>query len=395
MKKKIEEAQKYLKEMGADGWLLYDFHRSNTLAHTFLEIPHSQILKRRFFYWIPAHGEPVKVVHAIEPHVLDHCPGTKRTYDSWESLQKEVAAALKGAKRVAMEYSPKNAIPYISRVDAGTVEFVHSLGIEVVSSGDFLPKFTAVMDEKQAQSHIRAANELDQIAKDTWKWIADHLKRDKPLTEYSVQQKILSDFQRLHLFTEEPPIASVNEHTAEPHYVPQAHGSSPIQKGDLILLDIWAKEKKDWAVYGDITKVAVAAEKPTAKQQEIFQIVHKAQQTATELVKSRFAQKKRVEGWEVDEAARSVIREAGYGKYFIHRTGHNIDIELHGSGAHMDNLESHDQRVILPGTCFSIEPGIYLPDEFGIRLEYDLYVHKDGTVEITGGVQDKVVCLLP
>lgn len=392
--KKIQEAQKYLKEMGIDGWLLYDFQRNNDLAHRFLSIPRQHVVKRRFFYWIPAQGEPVKIVHAIEPHVLDHCPGSKKIYASWQSLEKGVREALKGAKKVAMEYSPKNAIPYISRVDAGTVELVRSLGAEVVSSGDFLPHFTAVLDESQIQSQIRAAKALDGIVHGAWQWIEEQMRGRKKITEYDVQQKIAADFDRAGLVTEDLPIVGVNQHSADPHYQPEKTGSSPIREGDFILIDLWAKEKGETAVFGDITRVGVAAKKPTARQQEVFQIVRHAQKAAAALIKERFAEQKRIEGWEVDDAARKVINDAGFGPFFTHRTGHSIEIELHGSGAHMDNLEIHDVRPILPATCFSIEPGIYLPDAFGVRLEFDVLIHRDGAVQITGGEQDAIVCLL-
>lgn len=380
--------------MKADGWLLYDFQRNNDLALRFLSIPHHLVVKRRFFYWIPAEGEPVKIVHAIEPHVLDHCPGSKKIYASWQSLETELRETLRGAKKVAMEYSPKNAIPYISRVDAGTVELIRSFGSEVVSSGDFLPHFTAVLDENQIQSQIRAAGALDRIVHGAWEWISGHLKRENKITEYDVQQKIAADFERLHLVREDWPIVGVNQHSADPHYQPQKEGSSLIREGDFILIDLWAKEKGEIAIFGDITRVGVAAKRPTARQQEIFQIVRNAQRAAVALIEDRFARKKRIEGWEVDDAARKVIADAGFGPFFTHRTGHNIEIDLHGSGAHMDNLEIHDVRPILPATCFSIEPGIYLPDAFGVRLEYDVLIHRDGRVQVTGGEQNEIVCLL-
>ncbi len=392
--KKIFEAQKYLKEIGADGWLLYDFHRNNPLAHKFLEIPSTQFVSRRFFYWIPVLGEPVKVVHAIEPYILDKCPGTKKIFDSWQSLEAVLKEILRGMKRVAMEYSPNNAIPYVSRVDAGTVEFIRSLGIEVVSSAEILPHFTAVLDLKQAESHFRAAKGVDETAQETWKWLGEQLKRNVVLTEYEVQQKVLELFEKRQIVTQDPLIVAVNDHSADPHYETKKEGSSQIRPGDFILLDIWGKEKWEGAIWGDITRVAVAASQPTIKQKKIFQIVRNAQRAATDLVRERFAHKRRIEGWEVDDAARKVIRDAGYEKYFIHRTGHNIETDLHGSGANMDNLELHDVRQILPGTCFSIEPGIYLPGEFGVRLEYDLYVHPDGKVEITGGEQNEIVTLV-
>ena len=389
---KIDQAKGYLKEMGIDGWLLYDFHQNNPLAHQFLEIPSHTLTSRRFFYWIPVQGEPVKLVHAIESHVLDRWPGEKRVYLSWQSLQEAVGKLVKGSRRVAMEYSPKNSIPYASRVDAGTVDLVRSFGVEVVSSAPFLPHFTAVLTEEQGQSHIRAGKALDRIVEDTWGWIAKRLKGKEGITEYEVQQKILADFAVAELITDSPPIVSVNAHSADPHYAPQRRESSPVQRGDWILIDLWAKERHPGSIFGDITRVGVAGS-PSDKQQEVFHIVREAQVAATELIKTRFAEKKIVMGWEADEAARSVIREAGYGEYFIHRTGHNIGVELHGSGAHLDDLEMHDDRPLLAGTCFSVEPGIYLPEEFGVRLEYDLYVHPDGQVEIVGGKQDAIAIL--
>lgn len=392
--KKIQEAQKYIKEMHLDGWLLYDFHGNNELTRHFLEIPSTKMTTRRFFYWIPAKGEPVKIVHAIEAEVLDHFPGEKRTFLSWQSLEAWLSKILKVAKKVAMEYSPKNAIPYISRVDAGTVDLIRSFGVDVVSSGDFLAYFTAVLSKEQGESQIRAGKACDEIVNQAWKWIAEHIRQGKSLTEYDVQQKILADFKKRDLITDHAPIVGVNAHSADPHYEPQKDRSSPIRKGDFILIDLWAKEKGEGAVFGDITRVGVAAEKATKKQEEVFHIVRNAQKAAVALIKSRFAHKQRIEGWEVDDAARKVIRDAGYGEFFIHRTGHSIEISLHGSGAHMDNLEMHDVRPILPGTCFSIEPGIYLPGEFGVRLEHDVYIHLDGTVEVTGGEQKEIVCLL-
>lgn len=390
----IEKAQKFLKEMKIDGWLLYDFHGNNPLTRRVLAIPSDQMTSRRYFYWIPAHGEPVKIVHAIESHVLDQHPGSKKIFFSWQSLESELKTALKGAKKVAMEYSPKNAIPYVSCVDGGTVDLVRSFGCEVVSSADFLLHFTSVLDREQIESQRRAGAHVDRIVGDAWKWIADHLKQGKTINEYDVQQKIMADFKKGHLFTDHAPIVGVNANSADPHYSPEKEGSSPIRKGDFILIDLFAKEAGERNIWGDITRVAVASPHATEKQKEIFHIVRKSQVAAAHLVKERFAHKKRIEGWEVDEAARNVIRQAGYEKFFLHRTGHSIEMDLHGSGTHMDNLEMHDVRPLLPGTCFSIEPGIYLAGEFGVRLEFDVLIHLDGTVEITGGEQDSILSLL-
>jgi Xaa-Pro dipeptidase len=391
--KKITQAQKYLKERGLDGWLLYDFHGNNELARYFLGLSKEGMTTRRFFYWIPAQGEPIKIVHAIEAHVLDEWEGKKLIYSSWQSLEEEVGRVLAGARRIAMEYSPRNAIPYVSKVDAGTVDLIRSFGVEVMSSGDFLPHFTAVLTEDQGQSQVRAAAACEKIVNRAWKWIFDHLEKGAAICEYDVQQRILEDFAHFELVTNHPPIVAVNAHSADPHYEPLKANSSPIRKGDFILIDLWAKEKGAKAVFGDLTRVAVAANVATARQREVFSVVRRAQKAAIDLVRSRLGRGERIEGWEVDDAARSVISNAGFGKFFIHRTGHSIEIELHGSGTHMDNLEMHDVRPILPGTCFSVEPGIYLPGEFGVRLESDVYVHLDGGMEVTGGEQDEIVLL--
>lgn len=386
--KKILEAQKYLKQIEADGWLLYDFHKNNPLAHRFLEMPQKSLSTRRFFYWIPAVGDPVKIVHAIESHALDSWPGKKKIFLSWQSLEKTLADTLHGVKRAAMEYSPKNAIPYVSHVDAGTVDLIRSFGIEVVSSASFLPHFTATLSCQQGEGHIRAGKALNRIVNETWNWIVELMKKGEVFSEYDVQQKILQDFKKNKLVTDNPPIVAVNAHSADPHYEPKKESSGLVKKGDFILIDLWAKEEGENTVFADITRVAVAANRASDRQNEIFDIVRKAQAAAIELTKSRFLEAKRVEGWEIDDAARKIIQDAGYAEFFLHRTGHSIETSLHGSGANIDNLEMHDVRPILPNTCFSIEPGIYLPDEFGVRLESDVYIHGDGTVEVTGGEEN-------
>lgn len=390
---KIEQVQKHLAQENIDGWLLYDFHRNNSLAHTFLEISPDEPATRRFFYWIPRKGSPIKLVHAIESRILDRWPGEKRTFSSWQSLEEGLKNILHGQKKVAMEYSPKNAIPYLSKVDAGTVDLIRSFGVEVVSSAGFLPYFTAVLTEAQGQGQMRAGRLLEKIVGDAWIWIEKHLQDEMKVSEYDVQQKILADFAAAGLVTDMPPIVALNEHSADPHYTPHKTSSSQIRPNDWILIDLWAKEKHQGSVFADITRVGFAGLHPTAKQQEIFHIVREAQVVATELVKNRFASKKQLRGWEVDDAARNVIKEAGYGEFFTHRTGHSIEMDVHGSGAHMDNLEMHDERLVIPNTSFSVEPGIYLSGSFGVRLEYDLYIHQNGTVDIVGGEQDAIVTL--
>jgi Xaa-Pro aminopeptidase len=387
---KIAKVQSYLQQLRIDGWLLYDFHRNNSLAHAFLEIPSGIMATRRFFYWIPAVGEPVKIVHAIEDQMLESWPGEKRVYSSWQNLEKELQSLLNGSKCVAMEYSPNNSIPYVSKVDAGTIDLVRSFGVKVSSSADFLLYFTSVLDQEQMDSQRRAATALSGIVAGAWEFIRKQLT--KGITEWDVQQWILLQFQLFGLVSDSAPIVAVNEHSADPHFMTPEVGASLIKTGDFILIDLWAKELGDRTVFGDITQVAIAGE-PSAKQQEVFETVRRAQKAGIALVRQRFAAKQPVQGWEVDEATRSVIRAAGYERQFIHRTGHNIEVELHGSGTHMDNLESHDARPIVPMTCFSIEPGIYLPGEFGVRLESDILIHEDGRVEVTGGEEDSLVRL--
>lgn len=390
---KVLQVQHYLQKMHIDGWLLYDFHHTNNLAHLFLEIPSTVMTTRRFFYWIPAKGNPVRLVHAIEPHVLDGWPGEKREFLSWQSLESEVKQALAGAKKIAMEYSPKNGNPYVSRVDGGTIDLVRSFGVEVVSSGSFLPHFTAVISPKQGESHIRAAAALDRIVKEIWNWLKHELESNRTVTEYDAQQKILAHFRQANLITDSPPIVAINAHSADPHFVPEEHHSSILKKGDFLLIDLWAKENHEGAVFGDITRVAVV-DQPSQKQQKVFDVVFQAQKAGIDLVKKRFSEKGIVTGAEVDDAVRKVIKEAGFEKYFVHRTGHGIDTELHGSGVSLDNLEMRDDRPLIAGTCFSVEPGIYLPQEFGVRLESDVYIHHDGRIEVTGGVQERIFSLL-
>lgn len=390
---KIAHVQQLLKEAKIDGWLLYDFHKRNPLAITFLEIPHEQHLTRRFYYWIPAQGQPIKIVHKIESHVLDKWPGEKMVYLEWELLDKCVADVLKGSKTVAMEFSPYNAIPYVSLVDAGVVDLVRKQGVEVVSSSGFSQYFTCVWDEFQYKSHCKAAEVLEISVESAWQYIQTSLSSGKCITEYDVQQKILEQFALHGCISDGDPICAVNAHSSDPHYAPAKLGCSKIQKGDFVLIDLWCKQNHPRAVYADITRVAVADTKPSKRQNEIFSIVRQAQKAATEFVRDRFRANHKVFGFEVDDVCRKVIQKAGYGEYFTHRTGHNIHVDAHGPGTHMDNLETKDTRPILAGTCFSIEPGIYLPEEFGVRLEYDVYVSQERVIQVTGGVQDEIKTL--
>jgi Xaa-Pro dipeptidase len=371
----IERVQTLLKQNGIDGWLLYDFRRSNSLAIDLLKIAPASHLTRRLFYWIPVKGKPVAVVHQVEAHVVSHLPGEKRTYASSKALDDILQSLLQKSKKVAMEYSPHCNIPTLAKVDAGMVEWVRSMGPDVVTSGDFLQYLLCEWSEEQLDLHRQAGKVLDQVAAKSWEWIAGKLKHEQSITEYDVQQFILREIHQAGCVMDGEPICGVNQNSAIPHYAPSITHNSKIKKNDWILIDLWCKKDVPQAVYADITRVAVAAKEPTARQQELFDIVSQAQKKATELVEYRVKEGKEVRGFEVDKAARDVIEKAGYGAYFTHRTGHNIHEEDHGPGANIDGFETYDDRLLIPRTCFSIEPGIYVPKEFGVRLEYNVYLH--------------------
>lgn len=389
----LRKIQAALTKAQLDGWLLYDFRRSNSLACDFLKIASGKLLTRRFFYWIPAKGEPIKIVHAIEAEALDHLPGESKLYSTWLQLEANLQAILKSAHAVAMEYSPRSAIPNVSKVDGGTIDLVRGFEVEVFSSADLLQEFTSIWDHDKLQTHLQAAEVLDRAVENAWRFIEVSLNARSTITEYDVQQFLMEEFHKHQCVTDCPPICAVNENSANPHYMPTKAKSSTIHSADFILIDLWCKLNQSNAVYADITRVGVAANKPTLEQQKIFEIVCEARDQATEFVRKRFAAAEPLMGWEVDAACRKVIEDAGYGAYFIHRTGHNIDVNDHGDGANIDNYETQDCRRLLPGTCFSIEPGIYLPGKFGIRLEYDIYIDHNQGVNVTGGVQKSIVCL--
>ena len=394
MMEKIKRVQALLKEENIEGWLLYDFQKRNFLAVEFLEIPSSHFLTRRFFYWIPVKGDPVKIVHATESHVLETLPGKTITYFKRETLEEEVKKLLQGLSSVAMEYSPRNAIPSLSLVDGGTLDLIRESVPKIVSSANFVQEFTCVLTPLQRESHLQAAHILDQTVEAAWDFLGKQLKAEEKITEYDVQQFIALKLQKEGCIFEGGPICAVNDNSSNPHYSPTREKHREIRKGDFILIDLWAKKKEQDSIYADICRVGVADTQATKKQEEIFSLVKKTQEEATDLVCQRFQEKKPIRGYEVDLAARKVIEEASLGSYFIHRTGHNIYTQDHGPGTHMDSLETYDDRLILPRTCFSIEPGIYLPGEFGIRLEYDVFVTQEGNVEISGGVQVEIKKIL-
>jgi Xaa-Pro aminopeptidase len=374
-------------------WLLYDFRGQNPLARRIVQFPAGGHATRRWFYVVPARGEPRKLVHHIEAGVLDHLPGEKRIYLRWQELEDGIRWLLQAAAndrasamppKVAMEYSPGITNPYISCVDGGTIEFVRSQGVEVVSSGDLVQEFEATLDEAQWAMHQAAARLTDAAYEVAWAFIAERVRGRQPISEIDVQQRIMSFFADNHLATDHPPIVGVGPHSGDPHYAPSPTTNSPIAEGDLVLIDLWAKLDKPRSIYSDLTRMGFVGQQSPTKYEQIFQIVAAARDAGIQIVRDRFAAREPLRGYEVDDACRAVIDRAGYSQYFVHRTGHNIGENDHGNGAHMDNLETHEDRLVIPRTLFSIEPGIYLP-EFGMRSEVNVFVDRDGQVHVTGG----------
>ena len=390
----LAAVQAALMQLGFDGWLLYDFRGLNVLARRVLGMPTDAMLSRRWFYFIPAKGEPRKLVHRIEPHALDFLPGSSQIYLRWQELEAGVAGLVTGTKRLAMEYVPRNANPYVSRVDAGTVELVRSCGPEILPSGDLIQLFEACWDDEQWAMHLEAAKHTRSAYDVAFAFIAERVRRDGSVRETEVQSRIMAHFKEHGLTCDHPPIVGVGPHSGDPHYEPGPKSDAPIKAGDFVLIDLWAKLDKPRAVYSDLTWTGFVGKDIPPRYNEIFQIVAQARDAAITTVRNAFATGKILKGWEVDQAARDVIDKSGYGEFFCHRTGHSIGQETHGNGANMDNLETREERLVLPRTCFSVEPGIYLP-EFGVRSEVNVFVDKESKVQVTGGTpQTELVRIL-
>jgi Xaa-Pro aminopeptidase len=385
----LKAIQTALHERGFDAWLFYDHHHRDPIAYSVLDIPESLMVTRRWFYVIPREGEPIKLVHRIEAGHLDSLPGTKRVYSSWRELWDNLQAMLVRHRTVAMQYSPNNLIPYIGLVDAGTVELVKSFGKEVVSSGDLVARFEAAWSPEQIDSHYAARDVIDSLIPEAFKEIGRRVRAGK-VNEFEIQQWFAENFKREGIVTEDLPIVAVNANSGNPHYEPKSEGSAQIKEGDFVLLDVWGKKNTPHAVYYDITWTGVIGT-PTDRHVEIFNIVTGGRDAGVKKVQDAYAGKRRIAGWEVDQATREHITNAGYGEYFVHRTGHSIGEHVHGNGANMDNLETKDEREIIPNTCFSVEPGVYLP-EFGVRSEVNVLIH-NGAAEVTGKIQRELVLI--
>jgi Xaa-Pro aminopeptidase len=387
----LENIQREIRNQKLDGWLFFDHHARDPLAYRVLGIAPTATATRRWYYLIPAEGEPRGLVHRIERGVLGGLPGGKIPYSRWTEQVEGLRRMTAGLKRVAMQYSPLCAIPYVALVDAGTVELVRSLGVEVASSAELIQAFEARWTPEALESHLEAGRRVDRVRAEAFALIHERTRNGAPLREIDVKGFVREGFARAGMVTDHGPIVGVNANASNPHYEPTEEETAPIRAGDWVLLDMWAKLDRPGAVYYDITWTAFCGDHPTEEMRKVFGIVRDARDAGIERVKSAIAAGYPLRGWEVDDAARGVIEGAGYGQYFTHRTGHSIGEEVHGSGANMDNLETHDERRVMPWTCFSIEPGIYL-EEFGVRSEINLFVG-EGEARVTGEIQREMALL--
>ncbi len=381
----LEKIQQEIRNQKLDGWLFFDHHLRDPLAYRVLGFTPPRTPTRRWYYLIPASGEPHGLVHRIESGMLDALAGDKTKYSSWSEQVAGLRKITAGSRRVAMQYSPNCAIPYVSMVDAGTVELVRSVGLEVASSAELIQAFEAKWSREQLESHLEAGRRVDAARAAAFEFIREHVRNGSPVGEYDVKMFVRERFAASGLVTDHGPIVGANANASNPHYEPMEGASAPIRKGDLVLLDMWAKLDRPDAVYYDITWTHFLGENPPEKMRSVFEVVTGARDAAVRRVETAMAQGEALCGYQVDDAARGVIASRGFGEYFTHRTGHSIGVEVHGNGANMDNLETHDERRISPWTCFSIEPGIYLP-EFGVRSEVNMFVG-EGEARVTGAVQ--------
>jgi Xaa-Pro dipeptidase len=386
----LEQIQAVLAQQSIDAWVFYDHHHRDPIAYRILGLPAELPVSRRWFYVIPARGTPQKLVHRVESTHLDSLPGTKRAYSAWQELSRELHRMLSGFPRVAMQYSPNNVIFYIAMVDAGTVEAIRSFGHEIVSSGDLVARFEATLTDAQIRSHFRARDSIDAITAAAFQEIGRRV-RNGGVTEYEIQQWILESLHQDNLTTAgDHPVVAVNENSSNPHYNPDPDNSQAIGEGDFVLLDIWAKENTKDAVFYDVTWTGVVGE-PSRRHRDIFEIVSRARDVGIDMVQSAISAGRQLAGWEVNHAVREFIAKRGFAEQFIHRTGHSIGTTIHANGANLDSLEIRDERKILPNSCFSIEPGIYLPD-FAVRSEVDMLV-RPRSAEVTGRIQTELVII--
>lgn len=391
---RIERIQAALAEAGLDGWLFACFQQNDPISLQFLGLAGGRhLVTRRCYYLVPSQGEPRKLAHRLEPAMLDHLPGRKDTYLTWQEHRLAVFDLVKGIHRLAVQYSPGNVLPTVSRLDAGTADLLRAAGAELVSSADLVSQFAATWSAEQMAGHLRAATRLHEIVRGAFAQVGDALRAGRAIDERTVQLGILEAFARHGLVTDSDPIVGVNGHAADPHYQPAESGSAAIRPGDFLLVDLWAKEAAPKSVFADITWCGVCAASPSDRQRQVFEVVAGARDAALALVQDRYPGSQ-VAGYEVDDAARAHVVGAGFGSSFFHRTGHSIDTADHGQGANMDNLETHDVRLLLPMTGFSIEPGVYLPGDFGVRSEINVALTPDAAVVSGGEPQRELIAVL-
>ena len=389
----LTEIQSALREHGLDGWLFFDHHERDPLAYRILGFRPPRTPTRRWYYFIPAQGEPRALVHRVEPAMLDAIEGQKTVYAGWQSQMEGLKQLLGDSRQVAMQYSPQCAVPYVAMVDAGTVELVRGLGVEVATSADLVQYFEARWTGDQLESHMEAGRKTDKVRRHAFEEIAARLRRNEAVTEWDIHGYILRAFERSGLETDHGPIVAVNANASNPHYEPTAEVHDMIRPGDVVLIDLWAKLKgRADAVYYDITWTGFVGPEAPAEVAKVFGIVRDARDAAVARVEEAVRRREPLQGYQVDDAARGYITARGYGEYFVHRTGHSIGRDVHGAGANMDNLETHDARRVIAGTCFSVEPGIYLP-RFGIRSEVNVYVG-EREARVTGEIQRELVRIL-
>jgi len=390
----IARIQTELKAAGVDGWLLYDFHNRDAIACHVLGLDPAKFTSRRWFYWIPASGHPIRLCSKVEPTKLAQLPGEQRFYLSWRELHASLTAMLGSAKRVAMQYSPTANIPYVSIVDGGTIDLIRSLGYEIVSSAGLVQTFQAVLDDAQYRSHLDAGERVQRIKNEAFDLVLRSVRDARTLTQYDVQQFIVRRYGEEGLTCKgEYPIVGTNAQPADPHFEPTPANTTPIEKGDTLLIDLWAKLDQPGAIFYDITWCGFVGTNPPAKYVEIFNVVRDARDAALDFVRTRYDAGQAAHGWEVDDACRAVVEKAGYGQYFIHRTGHSIGEEVHGNGVNIDNLETRDERLLVPGICFSVEPGIYLAGEMAVRTEIDVFITPAGKVDVAGAMQRDLILM--
>ena len=387
----IERIQRSLTNLGISAWLFYDFRFLDPLANRILGIQASKHPTRRWFFLIPAWGSPTKLVHRIESSILDHLPGQKHVYLRWEELEFSLKNMLEGHSTVAMQYSPEGAIPYVSKVDAGTIDMVRRLAKTVISSADLVQSFEAVLTSAQLQEHLRASRAISSIVLDAFQFTSSKIRERGTSTETEVQDYILKRFQEQDLVTDSGPIVAVNRNSSDPHYETSSGKTTRIRSGDLLLIDLWAKTSQSNSIYADITWTAFFGKDPEQIMKNVFEVVRQGRDQGFRFLYQHRNTDELPYGWEVDDIVRKTICDLGFGDSFVHRTGHNLGKEIHGNGVNFDNLETHDTRRLIPGILCTLEPGVYL-NNFGIRSEINVYIGNKGP-EITTPPQDRIICL--